>query len=47
MLVGFVRAYLGWHRAGLKAFWRWKSRKRAGRPKIDQSIVSCVISSGG
>src|SRR5438874_12106861 len=25
---------LRWHRAGFKAFWRWKSRKRAGRPKI-------------
>jgi len=20
-----------WHRAGFKAFWRWKSRNRAGR----------------
>jgi hypothetical protein len=27
---------LRWHRAGFTAFWRWKSRKRAGRPKIDQ-----------
>src|SRR5256885_16820358 len=26
---------LRWHRAGFAAFWRWKSRKRAGRPKID------------
>jgi hypothetical protein len=24
---------LRWHRAGFKTFWRWKSRKRAGRPK--------------
>ena len=23
---------LRWHRIGFKAFWRWKSRKRAGRP---------------
>src|SRR5713226_8099072 len=22
---------LRWHRAGFKAFWRWKSRNRAGR----------------
>jgi hypothetical protein len=27
---------LRWHRAGFKAFWRWKSRNRAGRPKIDR-----------
>ena len=25
---------LRWHRAGFNVFWRWKSRKRAGRPKI-------------
>ena len=24
------------HRSGFKAFWRWKSRNRAGRPKIDR-----------
>ena len=29
---------LRWHRAGFKAFWRWKSRKRVGRPKIDRSL---------
>src|SRR5271167_2582358 len=27
---------LRWHRAGFKMFWRWKSRKRAGRPRIDR-----------
>src|SRR5260370_4423626 len=27
-----------WHRAGWKAFWRWKSRKRTGRPKIDRGL---------
>src|SRR5262249_36995258 len=29
---------LRWHRAGFKAFWRWKSRHRAGRPKIDREV---------
>jgi hypothetical protein len=24
-----------WHRAGFRAYWRWKSGGRAGRPKID------------
>ena len=28
---------LRWHRAGFTAFWRWKSRNRAGRPKIDRT----------
>src|ERR1700724_3211833 len=22
-----------WHRAGLRLYWRWKSRRRGGRPK--------------
>ena len=29
---------LRWHRAGFKVFWRWKSRNRAGRPKIDRGL---------
>src|ERR1700730_1024373 len=24
---------IGWHRAGFRAYWRWKSRPRGGRPK--------------
>jgi hypothetical protein len=27
---------LRWHRAGFKAYWRWKSRMRVGRPSIDR-----------
>src|SRR6476620_1022301 len=23
-----------WHRAGFRSFWRWKSRRRAGRPRV-------------
>src|SRR5260370_24669236 len=29
---------LRWHRAGFTAFCRWKSRKRAGRPKIARGL---------
>jgi hypothetical protein len=29
---------LRWHRAGFRALWRWKSRKRVGRPKIDGEL---------
>jgi hypothetical protein len=25
---------LRWHRAGFRAYWRWKSRSRTGRPKV-------------
>jgi len=27
-----------WHRAGLRSFWRWKSRCRGGRPKVALEI---------
>jgi hypothetical protein len=26
---------IGWHRKGFKLYWTWKSRKRTGRPPID------------
>jgi transposase InsO family protein len=33
---------LRWHRAGFKAFWRWKSRKKVGRPKIDRGLRDLI-----
>jgi transposase InsO family protein len=33
---------LRWHRAGFTAFWCWKSRKRAGRPKIDRDLRDLI-----
>src|SRR5262245_36234609 len=33
---------LRWHRSGFKAFWRWKSRHRAGRPKIDHELRDLI-----
>jgi hypothetical protein len=27
-----------WHRRGFRAYWRWKSGRRGGRPKIDREI---------
>src|SRR5215475_2043869 len=29
-----------WHRAGLRAWWRWKSRPRGGRPRTPYDIMS-------
>jgi hypothetical protein len=34
---------LRWHRAGFKAFWRWKSQKRAGRPKVDRDLRDVIL----
>ena len=31
-----------WHRAGFRAYWRWKSRPRGGRPKIPADIRQLI-----
>jgi transposase InsO family protein len=46
-LLGFAQVVqpetiLRWHRTGFKAFWRWKSRKRAGRPTIDRGLRDLI-----
>src|ERR1700686_5752912 len=28
-------ALVRWHRAGFRCYWRWKSRRRGGRPQIE------------
>jgi transposase InsO family protein len=33
---------IGWHRAGFRAWWRWKSRNRGGRPKLDQELCDLL-----
>lgn len=36
-----------WHREGFKLFWRWKSRKRPGRPKTEteiRNLIRCMAS---
>ena len=33
---------LRWHRAGFKVFWCWKSRNRAGRPRIDRGLRDLI-----
>lgn len=33
---------LRWHRAGFRAFWRWKPRKRAGRAMIDRGLRDLI-----
>ena len=31
-----------WHRSGFGAYWRWKSRQRGGRPRIDREIRDLI-----
>src|SRR5262245_45061543 len=33
---------LRWHRSGFRAFWRWKSRNRVGRPKVDRDLRDLI-----
>jgi putative transposase len=33
---------LRWHRAGFRIYWRWKSRKGAGRPRIDRGLRDLI-----
>jgi putative transposase len=32
------KTVIGWHRAGFRLYWRWRSRPRGGRPKIEAEI---------
>ena len=29
---------ISWHRAGFRLYWRWRSRRRGGRPKVTEEI---------
>src|SRR5438445_6049989 len=31
-----------WHRAGFRAYWRWKSRPRGGRPKTPLEVRQLI-----
>jgi transposase InsO family protein len=31
-----------WHRAGFRCYWRWKSRRRGGRPPIDTELRALI-----
>ena len=46
-LIGVIKlvrpeTILRWHRAGFKAYWRWKSRNRARCPKIDRGLRDLI-----
>src|SRR5438128_3423869 len=33
---------LRWHRAGVRAYWRWKSRGRPGRPRVSRELRELI-----
>src|SRR3954471_4002585 len=43
-VVAIVRpeTIIRWHRAGFRAYWRWRSRNRVGRPKVSAELRTLV-----
>jgi hypothetical protein len=35
-------AVIRWHRTGFRAYWRWKSRPRGGRPRTPYEIRALI-----
>jgi hypothetical protein len=33
---------ISWQRAGFRMFWRWKSRRRGGRPRKNAALVQLI-----
>jgi len=33
---------IGWHRQGFRLYWRWRSRGRAGRPKVEAEVRQLI-----
>ena len=31
-----------WHRAGFRCYWRWKSRRRGGRPPVEMELRALI-----
>ena len=33
---------IGWHRAGFRLYWRWRSRPRGGRPRVSEEVRTLI-----
>ena len=42
LLVVQPETVIRWHRQGFRLYWRWKSRSRGGRPKLDAEIRALI-----
>jgi transposase InsO family protein len=42
LLVVQPETVIRWHRQGFRLYWRWKSRSRCGRPKLDAQIRALI-----
>jgi putative transposase len=37
-----AQTVVGWHRAGFRLYWRWRSRPRGGRPKVSEELRNLI-----
>jgi hypothetical protein len=42
MVIVKPETVLCWHRQGFRAYWRWKSWRRGGRPRIDRELRELI-----
>jgi putative transposase len=42
LLIVKPETVIGWHRAGFRLYWRWRSRSRGGRPRISGEIRELI-----
>ena len=42
MVIVKPETVLRWHRRGFRAYWRWKSSRRGGRPRIDSDVRALI-----
>jgi transposase InsO family protein len=42
MLIIRPDTLIHWHRAGFRRYWRWKSRSRIGRPRVDHELRALI-----
>jgi hypothetical protein len=42
LLIVRPETVIGWHRAGFRLYWRWRSRPRGGRPKITGELRALI-----
>jgi transposase InsO family protein len=42
LAVVWPETVIRWHRAGFRSFWRWKSRRRGGRPRVPLDVRKLI-----
>src|ERR1700730_17415963 len=42
LTISWPETLVRWHKAGFRCYWRWKSRRRGGRPQIDTELRALI-----